>query len=229
MSRLIYFLIWLLPMFAIPAGAAGFDCAKAGTPVEKLICSDPLLSGLDEKLARAYKAALSAAVQGNDLRRQQKEWLENVRNRCTTKVCLADVYERRLKELTARPSGVTGGEKGEQERWLTSKPYGSDNEIAALREVRIWQEGGKYHVHIRNQFSFQCELTFDGNGMPARLARCESTLKPGDEWYDGTRWAVREDEVALTCAVLKREVVCRGEYTLLPNASRDRMTIARKR
>ncbi|WP_160296756.1 hypothetical protein [Sphingomonas sp. ERG5] len=36
-----------------PAGAASFDCAKASTRVEKLVCSDPQLSRLDERLAAA--------------------------------------------------------------------------------------------------------------------------------------------------------------------------------
>ncbi|MES2058890.1 MAG: hypothetical protein V4564_23325 [Pseudomonadota bacterium] len=41
-----------------PAGAASFDCAKASTRVEKLVCSDPQLSRLDERLAAAYREAL---------------------------------------------------------------------------------------------------------------------------------------------------------------------------
>ncbi|QNQ11771.1 lysozyme inhibitor LprI family protein [Sphingomonas alpina] len=40
------------------AGAASFDCAKASTRVEKLICSDPQLSHLDDSLAAAYREAL---------------------------------------------------------------------------------------------------------------------------------------------------------------------------
>ena len=36
---------------AFDAGAASFDCAKATRPQEKLVCSDPVLSKLDERMA----------------------------------------------------------------------------------------------------------------------------------------------------------------------------------
>jgi len=42
------------------AAAASFDCAKARTKVEKLICKDPQLSRQDEDLAKAYGEALKA-------------------------------------------------------------------------------------------------------------------------------------------------------------------------
>lgn len=37
--------------------AASFDCAKAGTPVEKMICADERISKLDSDLSDAYKGA----------------------------------------------------------------------------------------------------------------------------------------------------------------------------
>jgi uncharacterized protein YecT (DUF1311 family) len=49
----------LVPSLAAsPAAAASFDCAKARTKVEKLICKDPQLSRQDEDLAKAYGEAL---------------------------------------------------------------------------------------------------------------------------------------------------------------------------
>lgn len=48
----------LLLLVAAPATAASFDCAKARTKVEKLICNDPRLSRQDEDLAKAYGEAL---------------------------------------------------------------------------------------------------------------------------------------------------------------------------
>ncbi len=43
---------------AASTSAASFDCAKAGTIVEKTICADPALSTLDERMAAAYKTRL---------------------------------------------------------------------------------------------------------------------------------------------------------------------------
>ena len=49
----------LVPSLAAsPATAASFDCAKARTKVEKLICKDPQLSRQDEEVAKAYGEAL---------------------------------------------------------------------------------------------------------------------------------------------------------------------------
>lgn len=59
MNRLVAVLIGLLlAAMATPATAASFDCAKARTKVEKLICKDPQLSRQDEDLAKAYGEAL---------------------------------------------------------------------------------------------------------------------------------------------------------------------------
>lgn len=65
------------PMSPSVAQAASFDCAKAATPLEKLICSTPELSRNDEVLAKAYATALGglsdeakAVVQSS-----QRDWL----------------------------------------------------------------------------------------------------------------------------------------------------------
>jgi uncharacterized protein len=41
------------------AEAASFDCAKAATPHEKLVCGDPALSSADEHLAASFQAAIA--------------------------------------------------------------------------------------------------------------------------------------------------------------------------
>ena len=41
--------------YSINGYSASFDCAKASSPFEKTICSNPNLSSLDEQLANVYK------------------------------------------------------------------------------------------------------------------------------------------------------------------------------
>lgn len=61
MTRLLATLAGLVLLaLAAPVSAASFDCAKARTKVEKLICNDPQLSRQDEDLAHAYGEALKA-------------------------------------------------------------------------------------------------------------------------------------------------------------------------
>lgn len=55
--------VWVAAALALApaaAQAASFDCKKAATKVEKLICADPELSRLDERMADAYAAALQS-------------------------------------------------------------------------------------------------------------------------------------------------------------------------
>ena len=62
MTRVVIALAALLLAALAPplAAAASFDCAKARTKVENLICKDPQLSRQDEDLAKAYGEALKA-------------------------------------------------------------------------------------------------------------------------------------------------------------------------
>ncbi|MDR2635286.1 MAG: lysozyme inhibitor LprI family protein [Campylobacteraceae bacterium] len=68
-------LLTLTLTFLFPAS---FDCNKAKTDVEKLICSNEELSKLDEELNKAYKELL--AIVNNDDKRmiiqEQREWIK---------------------------------------------------------------------------------------------------------------------------------------------------------
>ncbi|MHB0667894.1 lysozyme inhibitor LprI family protein, partial [Roseomonas mucosa] len=102
------FLRLLLPLLclvlsALPspkAKAASFDCAKAGSAVERMICRDSGLSSLDEEMAAAFRAAGGGGVP--ELRAGQREWLAE-RNRCRTESCLRTAYEQRVATLSAIP------------------------------------------------------------------------------------------------------------------------------
>ncbi|MDP2832525.1 MAG: lysozyme inhibitor LprI family protein [Pseudomonadota bacterium] len=78
--------------------AASFDCGKAGTKVEKLICADDELSKLDEVLATAYADALKSPDPAS-LKTEQKAWLK-VRNRCADVACIQAAYRQRTEALS---------------------------------------------------------------------------------------------------------------------------------
>ena len=79
--------------------SASFDCGKAGSHVEKLICAEPLLSLLDETLALNYGLMLTVDVgrSGKALRAEQLGWLA-LRNRCRDVQCLIRSYSARIDE-----------------------------------------------------------------------------------------------------------------------------------
>lgn len=68
------------------ARAASFDCAKAATAREKLVCSDPKLSAADDALAESYRAALEPLSPDaqKELREGQRGWLRYLDTICGT-------------------------------------------------------------------------------------------------------------------------------------------------
>lgn len=77
-----------------------FDCRRAGTRVEHLICGDAYLSQLDHRMANAYaefRRRISSAERVR-LRENQRLWLAD-RSRCTTIDCLSATYQDRIAWL----------------------------------------------------------------------------------------------------------------------------------
>ena len=79
---------------------ASFDCAKASSAQEKMICSDRELARLDVDLAKAYGKAREAAADPKALQAEQLQWLRSTRKSCSDKACLADAYRSRTAELS---------------------------------------------------------------------------------------------------------------------------------
>jgi uncharacterized protein len=88
------------------AHAASFDCVHASSSVEKYICDTPQLSKLNDELTTAYAQALKQTLAPESLKKQQRGWLNNVRNRCDSVECLQQAYAARLKQLAA-PEALT--------------------------------------------------------------------------------------------------------------------------
>ena len=88
----------------VPASAnPSFDCAKASTKVENLICARPGLAQLDSDLADAYATALrdvSWSSANKRIRADQHAWIAR-RNRCDTAKCLRRLYHQRIGALYA--------------------------------------------------------------------------------------------------------------------------------
>ncbi len=99
-TKFVFCLCALITIFVIPSVlfAASFDCGKAVSEVEKIICGDDELSKLDESLNKAYLHALEWKDIKNRIIKSQRQWLK-VRNACKNAECLKHAYETRIKEL----------------------------------------------------------------------------------------------------------------------------------
>ena len=90
------------------AAAQSFDCAKARTRIEKMVCADRSIADLDEYLGRYY-AASRAEIPGaaSCLQADQAQWLKATRDVCADGACLKAAYLNRLAELDPLQPGAT--------------------------------------------------------------------------------------------------------------------------
>lgn len=90
------------------ATAASFDCTRAGSAVERLICSDRELSDLDNSLDEVFVMEIEREEAATRLRSSQKAWLA-ARNACSDAACVRHQYEDRLAQLWCNPHGRMSG------------------------------------------------------------------------------------------------------------------------
>ena len=89
-------------MGAATSHAASFDCAKATTAVEKMICADAHASILDEYLNSIYRVALSESSDQIQLQLEtgQSDWLKK-RDACVDADCIVRSYASRIDSISA--------------------------------------------------------------------------------------------------------------------------------
>ena len=108
----IQLLVWttLIYLVLMPwARAATFDCNKASTFVDKVICSDSRLTSMDDQLGRLYKDALAASSDITALKTEQKAWLSS-RNQCKDSDCIMKAYADRISALSAASASAKSGD-----------------------------------------------------------------------------------------------------------------------
>jgi hypothetical protein len=90
-----------LPQSPSASAAPGpsFDCAKARSVPEKLICSDAELARLDRELGRVYARAKNAAADDAAFRRQNSEEWRRREATCRDRDCLLGWYANRHDQL----------------------------------------------------------------------------------------------------------------------------------
>jgi len=98
---------WL--SYAPTCQAASYDCQKASSEVEKLICdeSQSNLSQMDEEMAQAYRGALQQASdkEKEAVKSEQRRWLVETRQ-CKTIKCLEILYLPRITQLRDGQGGL---------------------------------------------------------------------------------------------------------------------------
>lgn len=80
---------------------ASFDCAKASSAIEHLICSTQQAADADLRLASAYSAARAKASDPVALKADQRKWMKDERDACSDADCLVKATEARIHALAA--------------------------------------------------------------------------------------------------------------------------------
>jgi len=137
-------------MLSLPSHAATFDCGKAQSKVEKMICADADLSRLDEELAAAYKTALQDKKRDDSIRQTQMQWVTK-RNSCADAACVKRTYEARLQGLPsfmiAHPLSYHGGAAKQKTAPQTGKPlYGHCVDVEPVGGCGSGRSGKGYAV-----------------------------------------------------------------------------------
>lgn len=87
---------------AEPSFSPSFDCLKASTGPERLICSHRELAVLDVELMQVYQQLYSdypSKTEKDSLRKEQNEWRTSKRDACATTDCIAQAYAERIEDL----------------------------------------------------------------------------------------------------------------------------------
>ena len=98
-----FLLVSGLLLFVPQAFSLPINCAKAATPNEKTICSDPTLIQADARMDTLYNVSLHFVAMGTrgDLQDQQPVWISQ-REACgTSKTCIRAAYKKRTAVFEA--------------------------------------------------------------------------------------------------------------------------------
>lgn len=90
-----------------PDAHPSFDCSKARSTTEKLICTDPALAEADVALEKVWKTIWDRNMMTDDLRYAQRQWVAK-RDACLIdddpKTCVKKTIFSRINELAVLPA-----------------------------------------------------------------------------------------------------------------------------
>ncbi|MBU2710938.1 lysozyme inhibitor LprI family protein [Zooshikella harenae] len=157
-TNLLILFLYMQSMYCL---SASFDCSKAATHIEKMICTDQTLSDLDEVLSHTYNLALSSH-NAKGLITYQRSWLNEQRNLCDHQKCLKTEYKRRIAQLNylikSKPQHIFNAH------------YSKQHKIGAV------EKSGPEHVSVVNTLDIEqqkdASLTFAYTSINSNYHTC---------------------------------------------------------
>ncbi len=101
MKSYLLFIAGFLMLLSPASYSASFDCDKASTETEKLICSDSKLGFMDEDLTSVYASLMSTypPEERVSIKDGQRAWLSDRNKTCQSVEECRDVYSKRVDDL----------------------------------------------------------------------------------------------------------------------------------
>lgn len=103
-----------------------FDCAKAQSEAETMVCTDFGLAGLDNRLAEVYAAELAKPRASKELAATQRGWVKG-RDECwkagDKRMCIEQEYRTRIAELQINSPDTMAASAVEYKCNDNSKPF----------------------------------------------------------------------------------------------------------
>lgn len=96
----------LVPLFAGSGyGRASFDCARARSYGEIVVCGNSELADKDSALAQLVQRVTGAGFSAAALDYEQRDWARE-RDACGSEACVRRAYDQRIAQLTQRLENV---------------------------------------------------------------------------------------------------------------------------
>jgi uncharacterized protein len=177
--------LFALALAAPFAGAASFDCAKASSAIEKMVCATPELSRQDDYLNGSYQRAVARIGNKPALRAWQRAWLKSgALNDCKTAECVKLAYGTRVKLLDDAVKSPWNGQyaryyKGKADRHTAEIVLIASSEGGVLGEGEaLWMGPNAANGQV-NVGEFRALGAFNGARLMFKQDGCQitSTLK----------------------------------------------------
>jgi uncharacterized protein len=166
-NRLALAALALLP--CAHAHATSFNCAKAHSPAETVICHDANLSKADDELGKLFRLAQRQAPDRRAYRKESDaKWAWREAN-CTDVACLTDWYATRIDEIREQIDNAAPVER-------RAKPVDSDLAVVSPRKP--------LDAHAFNRDTQQCTATTHDLAPPAQ---CSEVLEKQTAWQTRDR------------------------------------------
>lgn len=197
-------ILTLMPIIGV---AASFDCTKAVSRTERMICTNASLSELDDKLAETFSLELEREAFITSLRASQRNWL-NQRNSCQDIACIRLRYEQRIAQLSCDPqSRMAGSASGvSQCSYFTLR-------ILEPALIRLEEQFSRRSVSESNNpdGKFAAEQQAWRKHREAQCTLYGETEGGADEWKNAFAGICEVDETKKQIAHLKRELARRPQ------------------